>query len=116
MSACDTCPKPGSCCKGFTLNNGTHSPAFTADRWADLGTEYAKRNGLPFIPLEPYKGESEFGWTDDKVGIRWTCKNLTPEGRCGDYENRPNLCRIYEPGSDRLCAVYVEPVTEDQLK
>lgn len=115
MSACDTCPKPGSCCKGFTLNNGTNSPSFREVDWMSSGLVYAKRHGLPFVPLETYESTAER--TDaGYVGIRWTCKNLTPEGRCGDYENRPNLCRIYEPGSDRLCAVYVEPVTEDQLK
>lgn len=39
--------------------------------------------------------------------VFWSCKNLTPEGRCGDYENRPELCRTYEPGQDLLCVEYV---------
>jgi Fe-S-cluster containining protein len=114
MSACDTCPKPGSCCKGFTLNNGRSSPGFPASDWMARGIAYADRHHLPFIPLETYESTVE-GSDDGYVGIRWQCKNLTPEGRCGDYENRPELCRIYEPGQDKLCAVYVEPVTEDQL-
>jgi Fe-S-cluster containining protein len=25
------------------------------------------------------------------------CKNLTPDLRCGDYENRPALCEDYDP-------------------
>lgn len=24
------------------------------------------------------------------------CRNLTPEGRCGDYENRPQVCRDFD--------------------
>jgi Fe-S-cluster containining protein len=114
MSVCDSCPKPGSCCKGFTLNNGRNSPGFPERDWMARGTEYAARHGLPFIPLETYVSEHP-DQVDGYVGIRWTCKNLTPEGRCGDYENRPNLCRIYEPGQDKLCAVYVEPIVRDQL-
>lgn len=26
-----------------------------------------------------------------------------PDGRCGDYENRPALCRSFEPQSEALC-------------
>jgi Fe-S-cluster containining protein len=31
------------------------------------------------------------------VAVR--CRNLTTEGRCSDYENRPVNCREFEPGS-----------------
>lgn len=78
------------------------------------GIEYAERHHLPFIPLDTYASTAADAMPG-YVGIRWQCKNLTPEGRCGDYENRPNLCRIYEPGEDRLCAVYIEPITKDKL-
>jgi len=52
--------------------------------------------GVPFMPL--FRRESG----------RWSywCPNLSREGRCLDYENRPVTCRIFEPASDPLCVHY----------
>lgn len=37
---------------------------------------------------------------EDKVQWpRFTCRHLTEEGNCGNYENRPNMCRNYPYGS-----------------
>lgn len=41
------------------------------------------------------------------------CPKLQPGGRCGIYETRPMLCRTYQAGSDRLCAMYVAPKVDD---
>jgi len=52
--------------------------------------------GLPFIP----EVVNEHGY--------WifNCPVLGPDGRCGDYENRPATCRSYEPGVDALCVLH----------
>jgi hypothetical protein len=43
--------------------------------------------------------------TADHKGIwHFRCIDLLPDGRCGNYENRPHgPCVLYEPGSDSLC-------------
>lgn len=52
----------------------------------------------PLPMLKPlFKGKH--GW------VIW-CKNLGRDGRCTDYANRPDLCRSFEPGSDRLCCLH----------
>lgn len=116
MSACDTCPKPGACCHDFVLNGsaGTRGLSFPADKWMVEGIGFAERRGVPFIPLRVDDGPNSTS-ADGFVAIRWKCPLVTPEGRCRDYENRPQLCRDYQPGDDRLCVLYVEPVTEDKL-
>jgi Fe-S-cluster containining protein len=58
----------------------------------------AMKNGLPFRPLDQ----------DEKGTWRYWCLNLLPNGRCGDYENRPGLCRLYVAGSDGLCVHHWE--------
>lgn len=57
--------------------------------------------GFPFVPF--FVGEHN-SW-------RLWCPNLTREGRCGDYENRPRLCRSFQAGSDPLCIMHgmIEP-------
>lgn len=53
-------------------------------------------NGLPFIPVKVVDGYWLFG-----------CPMLDWDtGRCTDYENRPTLCREYQPMSDPLCAMH----------
>lgn len=37
----------------------------------------------------------------------WECTQLQPNGRCGIYENRPQLCRDFAPGEGPLCVHYV---------
>lgn len=102
-SACDRCFAPGRCCSNISLNlNGGTWPlvetalevyvllarAWTADPSA-LG------NAQPLMPL--------FRRPDGRW-IFW-CPALTREGRCGDYENRPGMCRVFEPMSDQLCVL-----------
>lgn len=62
--------------------------------------------GLPFLPL--YKSPSG-EW-------RYWCQHLTREGRCGIYDQRPAVCRAYEPGSDRgLCGAMYSPEAGKRL-
>lgn len=92
MSACDSCWRPGHCCNGFVLT-GSESGEFTG-AWSPLAllAELAM-NGLPFLPLA----------LTSKGFWRFWCPMLGADGRCTDYENRPQLCRDYEPGTDLIC-------------
>ena len=66
--------------------------------------------GLPFLPLEvqPATDGCPAFW-------RYSCPILTPDGRCGDYENRPSLCASYRPGQDGLCAIYRKSPDPDAI-
>ena len=115
MSACDTCPKPGHCCRAISLGGGMPFDAETSEQaqeWLD-GINYANSQGptdtpdamhlpLPFRPL--FKRATEGGWM-------WWCPNLNrATGRCDDYDNRPHTCRMYKPKEDALCVLH-EPET-----
>jgi Fe-S-cluster containining protein len=115
MSACDTCAKPGACCHDFALNGRNGGLRFDADNWQWQAEEKMEFYGMPFKPLriDPQKHDGEAD--SSLVAVRFTCPKVTPEGRCSIYETRPQLCRDYAAGSDKLCVMYVEPVTEDQL-
>lgn len=107
--ACDSCPKPGRCCTGLVLNGGELAKGTTM--LAALATMATLRHqradgrmtiGAPFMPLMQ-RGDGEWLW--------W-CPNLQADGRCGDYENRPEPCWRYTAGDDFLCVMHV-PSIED---
>lgn len=107
MSACDTCPKPGACCRGLAL---IHPSAYFATPLQALVAMVAW--DLPFLPVDSRYEEwrnAEWSATEQRRAFSFDCINLTPDGRCGDYENRPGLCRRYEPGQDALCAIWSPP-------
>jgi Fe-S-cluster containining protein len=56
----------------------------------------ALRYGLPFVPAHQHP---DGRWD-------WSCTQLQKDGRCGIYEDRPQLCRTYAAGSDPLCVHY----------
>jgi Fe-S-cluster containining protein len=99
MSLCDTCRNPGRCCTGFHLTTRADTPNTYLDALILMATiDHAdgtwlrgRALGLPFMPLVKRSG----AW------LYW-CP-LLKDGRCSDYENRPQLCRTFEPGSDTLC-------------
>lgn len=105
VSACDTCPKPGACCNGFPLTsygayrNGTKLEAmiWAASVLYEDPTQTRMFIGAPFLPIDQ---RSDGTW-------RWSCVDLLPNGRCGNYDNRPfGPCVMYEPGADPLCAIH----------
>lgn len=108
MSLCDRCLAPGECCKLMHLSNQAGDPS---TEWVDGGFDGIVKSlqlrGLPFEPVV------EIGrWTDEESGREYAnylyrCTKLLPNGRCGIYEDRPDLCRRYEPASDRLCVHYL---------
>lgn len=116
MSACDTCAAPGACCRDMAISSDADFGAFYVSQWPHeaVATLAAKLPGHPFIPLrlemvDPSEAR-HYADAEGPYGIgHWSCTRLTPEGRCGDYDNRPALCRSYEPLSDRLCVMYVPP-------
>ena len=104
MSLCDTCRKPGACCSGFVLFRGesTNLLTFWDTDTRDEIVAQLRGMGLPFMPLA--KNET---WLDPegKPYSAWTvrCPWLDSAGRCGHYEERPQLCRDYTAGSSPLC-------------
>lgn len=98
MSACDTCSDPGYCCKRLMLGGVTEENYPTKLEALICAASWPfEPLGLPFLPVAVLQGYWLF-----------TCPVLDWEsGRCSNYENRPTLCREYEPLSDPLCAMYV---------
>lgn len=35
---------------------------------------------------------------DGAIRFECRCRHLTPAGRCDIYADRPNVCRVYQPG------------------
>lgn len=98
MSLCDVCMSPGACCKRVALTDLRPGELVVPQdpMSHEQAEHWALRAGLPFRPAE-----------QGPDGVwRWSCNNLLETGRCGDYENRPSLCRKYRPGSDPLCVHY----------
>lgn len=100
-ASCDTCRRPGACCRGFVLSL---PPIEAGHGWRAEAIAQVAAKGIDYFePLYPIASTIEPG----KVKAVWSCRRLTPAGRCGDYENRPALCDLYAPGEDALCAEYV---------
>lgn len=99
-SPCDTCSKPGSCCKGFIL-----SPLFSPANWERDAPQTLAHLGVPFFRVV----EAVRAPGDEMVAVRCDCDRIGVDGRCTDYENRPSVCRDYSPLSDPLCCEYVGP-------
>lgn len=97
MSLCDTCMQPGHCCKKVFLSSG-NEPFLQAPMSYERAEHAAIARGLPFVPGEQLP---DGRWL-------WSCYHLQRDGRCGIYENRPQLCRDFLPGSGPLCVHYWE--------
>lgn len=97
-SFCDQCESPGHCCKRLSLNPGSDMNAIEVDEKTLVDWVEFNIGKNPFY-LIGHNGDD----------YEWGCYNLNSiTGRCNDYENRPQLCRDYEPKSDRLCYHYEE--------
>lgn len=100
MSLCELCPRPGRCCSGFELNGGDIGLHATE---LEVSTTLAEL-GFPFF--HPLWRKPDGAW------LSW-CDRLTKDGRCGDYENRPQLCRDYQPLACSLCALTTNQITAE---
>ena len=86
------CPRIGHCCKVFYLHGPEDKDVL--ERFIDEET--------PFRRLHTF---------EDRPQCVCSCDNLGPDGLCRDYENRPDLCRKFEPGTDALCILSCGPPT-----
>lgn len=99
---CDHCRRPGRCCSGFALNLEVSEEETALHLLVRLATilhqdcQGRPMLGAPFLPLYRPGGE----W-------RFWCPLLGHDGRCTDYENRPLLCAMFQPGADPLCEMHV---------
>jgi Fe-S-cluster containining protein len=74
--------------------------------WADTAINEAQSEldarGMPFS-IHGLAGKWATDDGRDYVAFSYSCKFLLPSGRCGTYETRPNICRVFEPGESPLC-------------
>jgi Fe-S-cluster containining protein len=103
VSLCDRCFDPGRCCQDLVLSRSDgHQLTVWADE--DPAAQLADRIGPHWFEPIAVQGE----WVDEDAGRthrshRWACRALGPGGRCTVYDERPQLCRDFEAGSDPLC-------------
>lgn len=97
---CESCIAPGSCCKKMHLTGGVslHDGVRLGKPMShELAEKLTALNGLhTFFPTHQRPDGS---W-------EFACTALQPDGRCGIYEDRPELCKSYVAGSDPLCVHY----------
>lgn len=100
-ASCDTCRRPGACCSGFVI---AALGGFPLETWREDGLDLlAKLGNIDFFePLHPKLSLNAPGLYMPV----WRCTRLGPDGRCTDYENRPDLCHRYQAGDDELCAEF----------
>lgn len=109
MTLCDTCPKPGNCCKKLNLTSvptteggSREQQRFWVDELPGAANEWAASHNLPFEFVEEQQR-----WKDENgreyATVYFGCPKLGTDGRCTIYENRPVLCRKYQAGDDALC-------------
>ena len=96
--ACTFCTDPGRCCREFGLGRSFWEEDTEEDvrKWLD-------EEELPFEPLR--SGTTKY--VDDETGKRYVtwlydCPKLE-DGRCSIYEDRPYMCKKYQPARDGLC-------------
>ena len=107
MSVCDSCIKPGSCCKGLYLSaEPSSSLSFWADEHPLAALVRMVEMDLPFVPAKVAHRYTDEASGREYVTYRYDCTMLGDDGRCTIYEDRPQLCRAYEPKSDALCIMH----------
>lgn len=105
---CAHCPAPGHCCRNIRLNvKGSFTTKLEALAWLATVQPAEGELGLPFIPRERVRTLRDNGRhaSPSPVDEEWTydCIHQTPEGRCGSYDSRPQLCRMFEAGVHSPC-------------
>lgn len=104
MSVCDTCPQPGHCCRSIVLGGGSFAKHCTTADEFDAYMRDCNAGVADIHPIGPPMPFRPLFRRSDGVWALW-CPNLSPAGRCLDYENRPFCCSHYEPKTDALCVL-----------
>ena len=81
LITCDMCPE-STCC---TKLNVTIDEPTNLDAWGEVRWMVAHKN---VSVVEEQDGE----WS---VVFKTTCEKLLPDGKCGIYETRPQICSDY---------------------
>lgn len=82
---CRSCD--GHCCSEFTARV-CRSPGESDDALMERLAEIAPPE---WEPVEPF----EITDVDYFTLVLMRCKHVTPDGKCGSYESRPQACRSY---------------------
>ena len=76
------------------------------------------------IPAAPQAGADVLRWLtlhgeaigESRIELDCKCRKLGPEGRCAIYADRPEVCRIYEPGSVDCVETVLRRRTPEQAR
>ena len=101
---CDACD--GHCCRGFRLYTSHNKKPWSKKN-------LAKRIAKYYPMLEVHKVFIECGWLFAKCSC-----NLLIDGKCSDYENRPDFCKTfpYKSLEDKTSTGESCPLAERLLK
>jgi Fe-S-cluster containining protein len=105
MSLCDKCYAPGQCCRRMHLTGFDGLTFWKDDYPIETARHLLDSQGIPFS-IHSIASSSKDENGREYIAFWYTCSLLLPNGRCGSYENRPQLCRDFEPASERLCVHY----------
>lgn len=113
-SPCDSCRDPGYCCRNFTISVvfPADMPRAEVQKHVSEGTDPWDGNCdgelTPFMHPNRIATRYAFRGEHKPHGVIWafSCDRLGADGRCTQYEDRPRLCRTYEPKDDLLCIEY----------
>ncbi len=110
MSICDRCIQPGACCRGFRLSL-RFEPGMTTEA---VHAEMMSRSTEPERVADMVPVHENDPPPEDEGRVRWTfnCSRLRADGRCGNHKDRPQLCRDFQPLSDRLCVMHIPEDTQ----
>ena len=100
---CASCLNPGKCCRDVYLSGGSGMREINAPMSFERAEHVALGHGLPFRP----------SYQLDDGSWKWWCTALGDDGRCTIYETRPELCRDYAAGSDKLCCHHWKEERDD---
>lgn len=101
---CDRCAAPGMCCKAFFLSMSFPVGSLPASVSAVVEQNMGPH---PFTPLRRITLREGYNPDADVEHWLFGCSALQPDGRCGVYDKRPQLCRDYTAGQDPMCVHYV---------
>lgn len=66
------------------------------------GREFVDAHGILKVPLNELMDHAVL-LDNGRVKVLHRCDQLTPEGLCGIYEDRPKICRDYQCESNPAC-------------